>query len=279
MKNKNYLEEEIDLDKLFSKLWKEKITIFITLVLSVLIALQFYAFSPKRLKISITLVYPENYHFHNINILDDLQYRYNQEIYNNEINRSREDFINIFQKKLFSKSNFSFYLKEKKIDDFDFDFEKTIVNKKVDNFFFIYPIEVKGIDIINNYILFVKDQTVKEYLLNKKKIYERTIRRYVGAIEIAKEIELAETHKLPQTIKPSGEIFFLGTKVLNKIIIQINKELSILEKYEFEYNPILETVQTGESMNKPKFHYILGGLIIGFFLSLMIIFFRSIIKS
>jgi capsular polysaccharide biosynthesis protein len=71
-----------------------------------------------------------------------------------------------------------------------------------------------------------------------------------------------------------------GTKVLSQKIIYIKQSLSDLERNQFDYNPILDKASVISKVT-PFYQllYILGGFVFGFFLSLIIIFFRDSIKN
>ena len=74
-------------------------------------------------------------------------------------------------------------------------------------------------------------------------------------------------------------LFYKGTKVLSQDIIIHKKLLRKLENDQFNYNPILEK-RTAFKINTMSSHfYFLTGLFIGFFLSCIIIFFKSALTN
>ena len=103
------------------------------------------------------------------------------------------------------------------------------------------------------------------------------------ALETAKLINLdnpilKSADRQSQVINEPEALFYKGTKVLGQSIIIDKKLLQKLENDQFNYNPILEKGIALEINTKPS-NFLLIGLFIGFFLSLIIIFFKGIFKN
>ena len=104
------------------------------------------------------------------------------------------------------------------------------------------------------------------------------------ALEAAKLINLdnpilKSADRQSQVINEPEALFYKGTKVLGQSIIVDKKLLQKLENDQFNYNPILEKGIALEINTKPSNFFLLIGLFIGFFLSLIIIFFKGIFKN
>ena len=81
-----------------------------------------------------------------------------------------------------------------------------------------------------------------------------------------------------QVINEPEALFYKGTKVLAQSIVIDKKLLQKLENDQFNYNHILDKGIVPE-INKNFSYAFLIGLFIGFFLSCIIIFFKSALKN
>ena len=74
-------------------------------------------------------------------------------------------------------------------------------------------------------------------------------------------------------------LFYKGTKVLSQSIIIHKKLLQKLENDQFNYDLILDKGIVLKINTMSLYFYFLMGLFFGFFLSCIIIFFKSILKD
>ena len=77
----------------------------------------------------------------------------------------------------------------------------------------------------------------------------------------------------------SDALFYKGTTVLAQSIVIDKKLLQKLENDQFNYNLILDKGIALKIKTIPSYFFSLIGLFIGFFLSCMIIFFKSGLKN
>ena len=109
-----------------------------------------------------------------------------------------------------------------------------------------------------------------------------TIDNHQVALDIAKKIQqespIANTMQ-QQVFNETETLFYLGAKVLAENIIALKQKMIKLENDQFNYNIIHQEpliFKKNVSMSS-SLHFVFG-LILGLFLSLGIIFFKSILK-
>jgi hypothetical protein len=103
------------------------------------------------------------------------------------------------------------------------------------------------------------------------------------AFEIAKKIQLEnpiiKTITQQQVVTEPEALFYKGTKVISENLNYLNKKLIKLENDQFNYDIILDKASFSYLVSKSSSLYILVGLCLGFFLSLLIIFLRNILMG
>jgi hypothetical protein len=73
-------------------------------------------------------------------------------------------------------------------------------------------------------------------------------------------------------------LIFDGTVVLKEKIVFYKELLNILDKDKFDYKYIVDHTYPAPFEPKSKFFYTLSGLMFGLFLSLLTIYFKSLLK-
>ena len=145
------------------------------------------------------------------------------------------------------------------------------------------------------------------FLENRKRSIENALFDHEQALKIASSINLEET--IPTSMlkgntesilnEPGGALYYKGAKVLrgeidnlkqdlnnltktegyNQILNQeanIKKNISLLQQLDFNWNPILQqAIEPEKHISPKKSIFVLVGLFLGFFISLLVIFFRS----
>jgi LPS O-antigen subunit length determinant protein (WzzB/FepE family) len=304
-KSHHYLEkDEIDLSALIRRLWKEKVLI---LIFSIACMLLFYLYTltlTKEFKTEIIIQDPAY----------EVLKKYDKFVSNKKnINTIEADkiktevnvvtkFIDDFKLNLLSLDNLENFVEQsKEFDDFKVFLKKRNIsaqkyfrgyrfgelkekNKTILNrYFIIFPKELAGTIFLNNYVEFTKNKTKGEFI-NKIRIgIYLQLTEFEENLKMAKQIGLEDP-----VMKSSHNNFFVdvkssyleGTKVLSQKIINTKQLLSDLERNQFDYNPILDKASViSEVAPFYQLLYILGGFVFGFFLSLIIIFFRDVIKN
>jgi len=300
-KNNPYLaDDEIDLGDLLRTLWREKILIlFISIICSLLGYLYAY-FKPEEFKTEIKIKNPPP------QLFAPYSQFFTSNVNNNKVNNNNSiagQFISDFQLNFLSLDNleifveesrdldtFKTYLKSRNISAkqyFEKKFgeakEKNIINPNT--YFLVFEKKIlDGNIFLNNYANYVKKKNIIEFKKNLKLMIEHRINITDDALEIAKLINLdnpilKSADRQSQVINEPEALFYKGTKVLGQSIIIDKKLLQKLENDQFNYNPILEKGIALEINTKPSNFFLLIGLFIGFFLSLIIIFFKGIFKN
>ena len=144
------------------------------------------------------------------------------------------------------------------------------------------------------------------FLENRKRSIENALFDHEQALKIASSINLEET--IPTSmlkgntgsiLNEPGALYYKGAKVLrgeidnlkqdlnnltktegyNQILNQeanIKKKISLLQELDFNWNPVLQqAIEPEKHISPKKSIFVLVGLFLGFFTSLLIIFFRS----
>jgi LPS O-antigen subunit length determinant protein (WzzB/FepE family) len=305
-KNNSPLTDDlIDLSYFFNKLWKRKITI---LIISVLFSFATYFYNTEQPKdeqyqLEVTIKDPPRRIFF---FLESIK-----EINNTEILSASnlEDYLLMLQADLLSLDSLqNFVDQNKKIDNFksflklknisasqyfrnkfgQYKKDQIIIPNK---YFMIYNNKLdKPEEFLSDYIKFVQKKNLKE--LKEQVIYqiEASVSNYEKALEIAKLIELTEPlvkskNFNQQVLYEPMSLYYNGTKVLTEQIknLKILRQKIALE--EIEYNPFLDKPAISQFVSQIPIQYQTNprnfayfGFFLGFFVSLIIIFFRSLFK-
>jgi LPS O-antigen subunit length determinant protein (WzzB/FepE family) len=299
MKEKNYFKKEDELDikelkELIVKFWKEKFLILAITILCLLLAYLYTFTFRKEFRIVFTINYPNARSFDNLNqinfsILNSINVQNINEISAKEL----EVFKKSFDSNLLSFDNFNFFLEQnndKKYEDFKIFLKKEKINakeyfennrlksfnekKNLDKFFFIFPPQLEGQIFLNNYIEFIKNMTATEFIDDKKKIILSSIIFYERQLEYAKDINLKD-----QMFVDDKSLYLKGEKLLSKEISYLKKYLNSLNIDMLKYDAVKYNTLKPQLIMKKTSTYLFAGAIFGFFLSLMIIYFKSILKK
>jgi hypothetical protein len=287
---KNYLQEnEVDLAVLLRHLWKEKNIIF---CISILTAIFFYIYianTSKQYQSQITIQAPQYIFFEKyLGKLDQSQDRFIKKDAKSEISRLDNDilFEKILTINFISSVNFNLFKNHYK-SKVDFKNAKLVQAKQNKNilkgsYIFIYPENIDGFNILKDYADFILSETKKEYKNILKINILEEIKRHENMLQIAQKIELTK----PLVLIPEKDVVFNeysslifdGTVVLKEKIVLYKELLNTLDKDKFDYKYILDHTNPTPFELKSKFFYTLSGLIFGLFLSLLTIYFKSLLK-
>jgi len=298
-KKNNYYSEsnDINLKESIKLIWKDKILVlFITIIFGLLACL--YKFSLyEEFRSKVSLKSPPYQLFTNFNFIENVinnrefshfewfNYNLNLNLLSND---NLEEFIsqskikNEYYKKIkFLKTNIKYgsSLEEIKNSEDEKKF-KNISN----SYFLIFPKEIQGDILLNDYIQFTKNKTINELKKNLKEQVQTAILKYNAHLNIASELKMLEPAGFwgqPWKVENQDiSLFSRGTKIINQEINLLNNLLVTLDDNSFDYNHILEKPSKPEIAESiGTYVYLLLGLTIGFFLSLMIIFFKNILKK
>jgi len=296
MKFKTHFTEEEFFNVFFRKLWREKI---LFLYISIVCSLLLYLFSNYRLeqndkqKIDFWIANPPDHLFV---AYEKLNLKYSLENLNIKFSR-------IFKKNLLMPNNLaSFVEKSNEFKDFvEFLKSENItilqyfqnnrlqnVNKKnkniENNYFLFFPKKLDGSTFLINYIKFTQKNSTTELKKYLKLIIEDEIKMHHDALKLAKVIGLKDFVQFEKNseIKIADlkdNLYYHGSEVLSQKIIFLETFLRQFENEEFNYNIISEG-PTVIKAQPPSLLYILSsGLLIGLFISFIIIFFKNILNN
>lgn len=291
-KNNTYLvKDEIDLRDLIKKLWKEKILILSISIICSLLSYYYAFLKPQEFKTQIILKDPPPQIFESYNsfILNNKDKSiFEQFIYEYKLNLLSLDNLQSFLEESREFDNFKGYLKSRNISAKKY-FFNTIseVNEKntiIPNKYLLnHSKELDGAIFLDNYVEFIRKKTIFDLKNNLKLVLQNSINENMDALEIAKKIQLenpiTKTNQYSVVTNEKKELFYNGTKVLSENILNLNKKIVKLENDNFDYNIILQKSITVPYNQINFLSYFAIGLISGLFLSLGIIFLRSILKN
>jgi LPS O-antigen subunit length determinant protein (WzzB/FepE family) len=307
-KNNIYLaDDEINLGRLIKQIYREKILILSISIICGLLAYLYASFKPEEFKTEIKLKNPPSQLFepytylfkNNNNFINNNNNFINN---NNNNNNIVEQFISDFKLNFLSLDNleifveesrdldsFKKYLKSRNISTRNYFVNKFGVVKEtniiIPNTYFLVFEKNLDVDVfIKNYAEFTKKKSLTELKKNLKLTIENRINYHELHMETAKLINLEDPIlKLPdrqnQLVNEPDALFYKGTKVLSQSIIFDKKLLQKLENDQFNYNLILDKASPPVLQNAAVSLFFVSGLILGFLLSLVIIFLRNTLKE
>ena len=276
--NLTILNDGIDLVEIFKTLWKNKILILLISGACLILAYLFKTTISKEFKTYITIKNPSL----------DFFYEYDQillkGIKNNNLSNSLLGiFVDNFYLNLLSLDNLDNFIDQnKEIDNFKLFLKKNNLsakqyffssrfgnlkerNVKIPNkIYLIFPKELDGSLFLTNYINFIKNKTEVEFI--------NTLNHMLKTLIIQKK-NLLDDEK---SLNYFSDVENIEYKI--KEISYYEKLLTKLEINRFVYNPIIDK-SPNQDISTPIVFYELAGLIIGLFLSLVIIYLKKILNK
>jgi LPS O-antigen subunit length determinant protein (WzzB/FepE family) len=283
-------DHEIDLREIIKKFWNEKILI---LCISLFFMVAGYVYGSLQTKIYKTEIILRDAA---PNLFEAYRPFINlpQPFFTMEQSQPQQGIAKPFNDEL--KLNLSSYdtllkfvEKNNKINDFKnhaqiskIKFESVIdkINNIQNKYSFTYSEPLPGKAFLNDYIIFTQQMTIATFkekliqnILNEVNILQRHL-------EIAKSIDL-EYPNIRSTIEGRAPVnnqdtlFYLGTKVLTKKILYLNKLVNDTKNTTFDYNPILEQATNPLLITKSPKIFAFLGLALGLFFSCIIIFVKN----
>ena len=296
-KNNPYItDDEIDLGDLLRTLWREKVLILSISIICGLLGYLYASFKPEEFTTEIKLNNPPP------QLFGSYTHIFTKNNNNNNNNNIAEQFTSDFKLNLLSLDNLEIFVEESRdLDTFkkylksrNISTKQYFVNKLgekkekniiIPNIYFLV-LDKKILDgniFINNYIEFIKKKTTIQLKKNLKLTIENRINNTQDALEIAKLINLENPILKSQgqntVIYEPEASFYKGTKVLSQMIIIDKKLLQKLQNDQFNYE-LISNIGLPLKINTINSYFsFLIGLFIGFFLSCIIIFFKSTLKN
>jgi capsular polysaccharide biosynthesis protein len=282
---------EIDLGVFLRILWKDK---FLVLLISIIFVLAGYLYGflqPQKQKTQITIKNPPIQLFERYSIVGSNTNLSAQFTSNFIVSFLSIDNLEMFADKSTEFNNFKASLKTKYTTSHDY-LSIKISDKKngiqdndiLSEFFLIFPKELDGTSFLNNYAEFIKNKTIIEF----KNILELSIQSQIIDVEQALEITKIIKKEDPSAYDPSAYLVYTenknmlfnrGSKILFQDLVNLKRLLAVLKDDQFSYNFIINKAANISNVSMPHSQYYMGGLVIGFFLSLVIVFLKSILNQ
>ena len=300
-KNNSYLfENTIDIKFFLKGLFREKILILSISIICGLLGYFYTLSKPQEFKSQITLKNPPTQIFDAYNLFNSSN-NYNTNTNNNtnansisiagqfisefNLNFLSSDNVENFIEENREFNNFKDYLKSRNISAREYFKIGEVKEKNIiltNKYFLIHSKEFDGAIFLNKYAEFIKKKTITELKSNLRLSLLNIINNHNEAIEIAKKIQLEnpiiKTNQQQQVVTEPEALFYKGTKVLTENINYLNRRLIKLESDKLDYNVISQKSTTSPHNPISLPLYFASGLMLGFFLSLVIIFFKNILK-
>jgi LPS O-antigen subunit length determinant protein (WzzB/FepE family) len=294
-KNNSYLaRDEIDLSDLIKLFWKEKILILSISIIFGFAGYLYSSFQPQESKVEIKLKNPPTELFEPYTFISNNS---SSSITTTTTNNIAGNFISYFKLNFLSLDNLQSFVDEsREFDNFKAYLKKYFMNKNkigevkeknlvIPNIYFlVYPKKIDGNLFFNNYVEFTKKKTALELKKNLKLSIENNVTILENALDKAKLINLEypiirSMTNSNQVINEPPDLFYKGSKIISQEIIYLKKLLIKLENEQFNFEIILDKSSNYSDNTIPNLSHFVIGLIIGLFLSLVIIFFKSIFKE
>lgn len=144
------------------------------------------------------------------------------------------------------------------------------------NFFLIAPKEVDGLTLLQNYVDYTNNKTLNFFKDQIKFSLNSEIVKLENELKIAKLLNIVNPtlHNNAALAAEPKSLFYLGSKVLSLQIGDLKANYDKLENFKSNFNIIIDRpsyTRNGES----KIFYVIFGSVIGFILSLIIIFIKK----
>ena len=309
---KNFLQQssdEINFIKIIKNFWHERILFIVVCVVSVLIfyfsAIFYEKLSVKRYKIEFFINNPTSQLFYDFSekFSDDFnndkfnRFSSSNHIYLSFINKLDLNFISLDNVDLFLEQtkdfiDFKIFLKEKKMSPKMYFLNSKSGLRKIkeknsthEKFIFIYPEQLDGKNFIINYFDFSKKKTFDEFSSDMKMYIRSKIKSSEDALAIAKILGLKKPAIIDKNININPkDLFYIGSDALEARIKEYRDFLTVVDNSSLiNDNKLLNQVNAlpfyEEYRGYPNSFYALLGLLFGFILSSLIIFFKSFLKE
>jgi hypothetical protein len=285
-KNNPYLtDDEIDLRDLIKSLWREKILILSISIIFGLAGYLYATFQPQEFKTEFEVKY--------------LPYQLSK--YYIVASEEDKEIITSFNLNFLSLSNMEGFLREsREFDNFKEYLKIRNINPKKyfnakkfgpvkeekqvakNKYFIVHPKEIDQIVFINSYIEFINNKIMSEFKDTTKQKIISDIILYEESLEVAKQSNLEKPIlQTPDKANQIGYLYYNGIIILTKQVNMLKGKLARLEREQFKNVFTLNNANISVPIIilKSSSLYSFSGMIFGFLLSLIIIFFKNLMKQ
>lgn len=214
-------------------------------------------------------------------------YLENELINNVHLNLSSTDILQKFVNQNQNISEFKNFLKKNNISPKKYFFNKFgIYNEDLNRnalkfkYYLNFPQNLNGVVFLNEYVKFVKKLTIEELKPKIKVNMENDLEFFQRNYDIAKDLNFIEpVVSNPEitimTNHASQQVYVQGTKIISFHIQNLKYLIQELENDPFDFNIIVDSAIIVSNGTNVKVKYIILGILVGIFLSLLIIFFKD----
>ena len=273
---KTILLDEVSIDELFKKLWKEKFLILIIIVIFSLLFHFYYSNVKKKLRTEMVIQNPPTYLF----------FEYDK-FYRHYVG---QDFLNTFitdlRYNLLSQSNLEDFLGQsnafqhlnflnEKIDKNKYAKHLQLTSNKENKYFLIFPEGVNGKSFLIDYVDYTKNITLSQSKNKLKIVLKKISSSMISDLEISKNSQFLSLQSQP------GFDSFYDPKILSNRIFVLNNLIARLDKENFDYDIVLINALDHSAVPVTPIaeFYRFFGIVLGFFVAVLIVIFRDKIKS
>jgi LPS O-antigen subunit length determinant protein (WzzB/FepE family) len=282
-------DDEIDLLEFIRELWKEKILIISVSLLFMAIGYVYGTLQPKIYKEKILLREAPSYLFEVRPFVVKLN-SYMLSLakdFNNEfkINLSSSEILDRFVEQNNKIDEFKINLASKNIDIKKyFKGQLEIITNDGKNNSLAYSLTYgeysPGDHFLNDFILFVKQETETVFKKQTMHIINDEINKYKENLEIAKKINLENQSTVVfYSLQDPPPLYLRGTKALTYQIAILNQTLNEAKLLKLDYNPVLEKASHSIIISKSPLMFATIAFFVSFFLSFILIFIRFLLKN
>ena len=297
--------DDIELSELLIQIWKNKILVILLCFFLTIIGYLYGSNKEKIYETKVTLIDAPRYVFDEFSTFLKIDHDPNENIkpgkkvlniasdFNDtiKINILSHDYLYEFAQNYDQMDEFKSYLRKENIDlrnYFQGKITATDINhEKIDktsSFTLNFKKPLSGEKFLNDYILFIKEKSrvsfskdLSRIILNKLKIYNHNL-TIAEKIDLQNPILTSMVEGNSIVNEPTA-LFYMGTKALTQEIKYLEYLLNNSRNLDLNYNLILEKATTPSLVSKPPIIFAAISLLIGIFLSLIIIICRFLLSK
>lgn len=295
MGTKKNSTDNISIEEIFKIFLKEKKTIIvISLAFSIFFGLLYYygidqiKKNQKIESVKVSLVSKDLKKlslFYNNFLPENIFFEYNTDFKNFKFEISSSNFADFFEQRKERFDDFYNYFEKSNILAQDYFFNN--FKKTGKDFHFKYPEQLQGETLVKEFII----SELYRYEKELKNIIKKNLYKHIKFIEAIKEISFENDYENNQKEKQylnSWNIFsnlekntidFDYTILITKSIIKKIDDKDYLNyPFPFDFQTEVKKIKNKYAINSLK-NFIFVGLVFGFFLSVIIVFFKNLIKK
>ena len=317
--NPNLIEEEIDIKDVFNSIWKNKILVIcVVVIVTIFFSLKSTEKKTYTINTLALIQKPPEYIF--VNFINSNE-KFFRDLYKEENNfilakNESQLFYDMFILKFISTDYFSSFIKtkntklyneilnekknnilQKKIGIRNIDINNVKVTKELgptraEEVFLKLNSNYDGPQILSDYIYYVFNDTIKDYIEQKRKDFNEILKRYEKALEVSNNLGIEkplfmqqgvylnnEDVKLSSFFSTVQDLYFKGSEILKSDVEYLRQKIVIKNLNLLPFEPIIDSPYNTISNNSEvpgKMTNLVRGFITGIFIALIIVYLKSL---